>query len=185
MLEKIQIKKNRDQLLKLNSLGTVPTIELTDGKVLTQNSAILEYIADQKPQVNLLSKPGTYERADTMQWLSFINSDLHKAFILGWSFRINQMTSNTESQHDIKKWAFGNIDKYCSVLESHLKNKKYLSCERFTIADIYFYTVYSWSKVIEFPIEKYTAINSYMENIAKRSSVIAVRQREKDYIEKV
>src|SRR4051812_34401540 len=63
---------------KLNALGTLPILITDDGKQLDQNLAIHTYIADKAPGKNLLPAEGTYERAEALNWLSFVCSDLHK-----------------------------------------------------------------------------------------------------------
>jgi glutathione S-transferase len=162
--------------LNINPLGAVPALELDDKKILTQNIAILEYIADQNPEAGLIERAGSLERADIMMWLSLIAADLHKAFAP--LFGLAKITSNAEGQADIKKWCFANIDKYLSIIDAHLQNRKYLACERFTIADCYLFTAYQWTSAVSFPTEKYTAINRYAAVISKRPSVVAVHERE-------
>lgn len=182
--ELVYVGRNADEATKkafllVNPLGAVPALELNDKRILTQNIAILEYIADQKPELGLLAKAGTVERAEVMMWLSLIASDLHKSF--GPIFNLAKITSNAEAQADIKRWSFANIDKYLSVIEEHLQHKSYLALERFTIADCYFYTVYQWTSAVSFPTEKFPAINRYSAMIAKRPSVMAVHEREKKW----
>lgn len=172
-------QKTRDAFLAINPLGAVPAFELNDGKILTQNIAILEYIADQKPESHLLAKVGTYERADIMRWLSFVASDLHKAF--SPLFGLNAISSHEDTQKDIQQWAFKMIDKYLTLVNTHLKGKAFLSGEHFTIADCYFYTVYQWTKAVSIPTDHYPEINRYSDEISKRLSVIAVHDREGQY----
>ncbi len=172
-------EKTRAEFLKRNPLGAVPTLELSDGKILTQNIAILEYLADQHPESHLLDKPGTFERAEQMKWLSFIASDLHKAF--SPLFRLAQITANTDAQNDIRYWAFSNIEKYLTLLEAHLTNKTYLVSDRFTVADAYLFTVLQWTKGVSFSMEKFTTVNQYADNLSKHPSIEAVREREEKF----
>lgn len=172
-------EKTKKEFLKINPLGAVPALALQDGRVLTQNIAILEYIADQKPEANLLGKPGSFERAEIMRWLSLVAADLHKSFAP--LFRMNTISSNPEAQKDIKDWSFKNIDKYLSMIESHLQDKNYLVGERFTVADMYLFTVYQWAEAIAFPTQKFTALNRYVKRIAERPTVMAVHNREAGY----
>lgn len=169
----------KESFLKLNPLGAVPTLVLDDGRILTQNIAILEYIADQKPECHLLPKVGSYERADVVRWLSFVASDLHKAF--SPLFRLTQISHNADAQHDIKKWCFATIEKYFSMLESHLAGKKFLTGDQFTIADAYLFTVCRWTKAVSFPIEQFTVLNKYIDTVASRPSVQSVLEREESY----
>jgi glutathione S-transferase len=166
----------KKDFLHANPLGAVPALELNDKRVLTQNIAILEYVADQKPEAGLIAKAGTYERAEIMKWLSLIAADLHKAFAP--LFGLSNISKNSEVQADIKKWCFANIDKYLTIIDHHLQDKEYLVAEKFSIADCYLFTVYQWSGAISFPTEKYSALNRYSAQIAKRPSVVAVHERE-------
>ncbi|KAF1703893.1 MULTISPECIES: glutathione S-transferase family protein [Pseudoxanthomonas] len=63
----------------LNPAGSVPV--LVDGDfVLTQNAAIVGYIADTFPQAGLGGDGSARQRAEATRWLAFVNSDLHPAF---------------------------------------------------------------------------------------------------------
>lgn len=169
-------EKTRRHFLEINPLGAVPAVQFEDGKILTQNIAILEYLADQKPEAGLIAKVGSWARAETLRWLSLVATDLHKSF--GPLFKLSSITANVDAQQDIKNWAFSNINKYLTVIETHLKNKTFLVSENFTIADAYLFTVYQWTKLVSFPTDAYPALNRYSENIAKRPAVMAVHARE-------
>jgi glutathione S-transferase len=162
----------------INPLGAVPALELPNNKILTQNIAILEYIADQKPESGLIAIAGSYDRAETMRWLSLVGSDLHKAFAP--LFGLKKISESAETQSDIKKWCHTEINKYLSIIDAHLSDKDYLAANKFTIADCYLFTVYQWTAMIGFPTEQYAALNRYSAMIAKRPSVIAVHERESE-----
>jgi glutathione S-transferase len=166
----------RKAFLQANPAGAVPALELNDKRILTQNIAILEYIADQKPAAGLIAEAGTVERAEIMMWTSLIAADLHKSFAP--LFGLAKISSNPEAQADIKKWCFASIDKYLSIIDGHLQDKTYLAAERFTIADCYLFTVYQWAPKVSLPTEKYAALNRYADRIAERPSVVAVHKRE-------
>src|SRR5580658_3778525 len=63
-------------MFKLNPLDVVPVLVTDQGKPITQNAAILEFLADAKPSRQLLPSVGTAERAEVDQWVSFVASDL-------------------------------------------------------------------------------------------------------------
>ena len=64
--------------LSINPLGLVPAIRTDDGEVLTENAAILQYIADRSPAAKLAPREGM-GRSRLHQWLCFIGTELHKA----------------------------------------------------------------------------------------------------------
>ena len=65
----------------INPLGMVPTLRTTDGEVLTENAAILQYVAEQSPQAQLAPASGI-ERARLQKWLSFVGTELHKGIYM-------------------------------------------------------------------------------------------------------
>ena len=86
----------------VNPLGYVPALRLDDGTVLTENSAILQYIADQYPEAQL-APPASDRigRAKLRQWLSFIGAELHKGLmtpLLG-----------DKTPHEVKAWTLEQI----------------------------------------------------------------------------
>ena len=66
----------------INPLGYVPALRLDDGTVLTENSAVLQYIAEEYPEAQI-APPASDRigRAKLRQWLSFISSELHKGLM--------------------------------------------------------------------------------------------------------
>src|SRR6266481_8978409 len=66
--------------LAVNSKGTVPALQFDDGRVLTEGPAIVQYLADQKPEAGLAPKAGTFERYRLQEWLNFLTSEVHKQF---------------------------------------------------------------------------------------------------------
>src|SRR5690242_16504119 len=64
---------------KLNPAGAVPVFEDGDW-VLTQNAAILNYLADIFPESGLGGDGTPKGRAEVNRWLGFLNADMHPAF---------------------------------------------------------------------------------------------------------
>ena len=68
--------------------GYVPALRLDDGQVLTEGTAILPYIADQAPASKLAPACGTMPRYRLHEWLGYINSEVHKPFLMGNDFTV-------------------------------------------------------------------------------------------------
>ena len=75
-------KKTADgrDFLAINAKGYVPVLELDDGQRLTEGPAIVQYLADLKPEAQLAPASGTFERVRLQEWLNFITSEIHKTY---------------------------------------------------------------------------------------------------------
>src|SRR4051812_998114 len=65
-------------LARINPMGCVPTLVLDDGRVLTENIAVLLFLGDREPGRSLAPAPDTYARYEVTRWLSFVATELHK-----------------------------------------------------------------------------------------------------------
>ena len=83
-LEQVDLKtkktKNGADFAAVNPKGYVPTLVLDNGQTLTEGPAIVQYLADQKPQSGLAPQAGTFERYRLQEWLNFLTSEVHKQF---------------------------------------------------------------------------------------------------------
>jgi glutathione S-transferase len=72
--------ENGDDYLQINPKGQVPALLLDDDILLTEGVAIMQYIADRVPDRQLLAPVGTIARYQTLEWLNYVATELHKGF---------------------------------------------------------------------------------------------------------
>jgi glutathione S-transferase len=145
----------------INPKGYVPALELGDGQVLTEGPAIVQYLADQKPESGLAPKAGTIERYRLQEWLNFITSEIHKSF--SPLFKPN-------TPDDYKKIARENLGARFEWLDKQLDGREYLM-GKFTIADAYLFTVVNWSGFVGLDLAKYPNLAAYQKRVAARPKV--------------
>ena len=75
------VQKDGSDFRSVNPLGLVPTLRTDDGLVLTENAAILQYVADRFPDAGIATGPGM-DRSRLHQWLCFIGTELHKGLFV-------------------------------------------------------------------------------------------------------
>src|SRR5580698_1772549 len=125
-----------EDLNAINSKGYVPVLRLDNGQILTENVAVLNYIGDLNPAAKLAPAAGTLERYRLVEWLAYINSEVHKNF--GPLF-------DPSLSDEVKKFARSNLQKRLGWLDKALGSRTYLQGEQFTVADAYLYVVLTWT----------------------------------------
>jgi glutathione S-transferase len=150
----------------VNSLGYVPALRLDDGTVLTENSAILQYIADQYPEAQL-APPASDRigRAKLRQWLSFISAELHKGLMMP--------LLGDKTPPEVKAWTLSKYAPRLAYLDAQLKDREFL-LDRFSVADGYLTTVLNWTRATpQIDLSVYPNVKAYLERIRARPSVAA------------
>jgi glutathione S-transferase len=165
-MEKVDLKtkttEKGEDFTKINSKGSVPALQLDDGRVLTEGPAVLQYLADQKPGSGLAPSAGSFERYQLMESLNFITSELHKNF---------SPLFNPGSSAEAKNTALAALDKKFQWLCGFFAGKKFLMGENFTVADAYLFTVLSWSSHVGIDLAKYHVLTDYLARVGHRPKV--------------
>ena len=161
---------------KLNPLGTLPILVTDEGRQLDQNIAIHTYIADKAPGKNLLPPAGTPERADALNWMSFVASDLHKS--IGGLFSLAAISDDKAVQAAVRKFMVGRTNTCLKYMDEKLAGKDYLLGKNFSPADAYAFVVLGWTKWLEIPLAPYANLGGYLARIAARPAVAKVLTEE-------
>jgi glutathione S-transferase len=163
--------KTRDgeDLNAINGKGYVPVLRLDGGEILTENVAVLSYIADLNPAAKLAPPAGTIERYRLLEFLAYIASEIHKNF--GPLF-------DPQGNEDVKRFVRGNLNKRLAWLEQALGPKAFLMGTQFGVADAYLYVVLSWTSHVGIDLAQWPALKAHNERIAARPSAVAARKAE-------
>src|SRR5882757_593213 len=148
--------------LAINSKGAVPALQLDDGRVLTEGPAIVQYLADLKPESGLAPRAGTFERYQLMEILNYITSEVHKSFT---------PLFNPAGSAEMKEAAATNLSKKFDWLSGFLGKKPYLMGNTFTVADAYLFTVLNWTGYVKIDLSKWPVLAEFKSRIAQRPKV--------------
>ena len=110
----------------ISAKGAVPVLVLENGERLTESAAVLQYIADLRPETGLAPPPGHVDRYRLQEWLSFVGTEIHKAFLFP-TFWYKDDASKASARE--------RIGQSVSVAATHLANREYLVGDRFSVAD--------------------------------------------------
>jgi len=153
---------NGTDYLTVNSKGSVPALQLDDGRVLTEGPAVVQYLADNAPDSGLAPRAGTFERYQLMEILNYITSELHKGY--GPLF-------NPKTSADSKAAAVANLHKKFDWLTGFLADKTHLLGKTFTVADAYLFTVLRWSGRVGIDLAPWPVLTAYLARIEQRPRV--------------
>ena len=148
----------------INPKGYVPVLELDDGTRLTEGPAIVQYIADLKPESGLAPKAGTLARYRLQEWLAFINSEIHKGF--GPLFK-------PTTPDDYKAIARQALSGRLAFVAEHLAANEFLLGNQFSVADAYLFTVLNWGQWTGIDLKEWPALVAFQQRVGSRPSVKA------------
>ena len=156
------VQKDGSDFRGVNPLGLVPTLRTDDGMVLTENAAILQYVAARFPQAGIASGPGI-DRSRLHQWLCFIGTELHKGLFVP----VLDKTAPAEMKAHVISKGLSRLD----YLDNYLKGREFL-LDHFSVADAYLVTVINWTMASP-PIElaKWPNVKAYYERLRTRPSI--------------
>jgi glutathione S-transferase len=152
----------------INPLGLVPLLRLDDGSLLSENAAVLQYIANRFPESNL-APTDELGRARLQQWLSFIGTELHQRLFC--VLRDEAAPEGTRT-HTLMK-----SEPRLTYLNDHLSDREFL-LDHFTVADAYLYAVLNWSVATRVSFSRCPAIKEYHRRLRIRPSVARAFQEE-------
>lgn len=152
----------------INPKGMVPALRTPSGDVLTENAAILPFIADQFPGANLAPASGI-ERSRLAQWLSFIGSELHKTVFTP----LLSPKANDGAKTYAREAAPGRL----AYLDAHLAGRDYL-LDRFSVADAYLTAVLNWGPFVGVDLATWPNVAAYYARVTARPHVARAMQEE-------
>lgn len=151
-----------EDFYRLNKKGQVPVLQLEDGSFLTEGAVISQFLVDQFERKDLLAEINTVERYQTLSWMNFIASEIHKAYSPFFH----------ESYGEESKTVFSMIlNKHYAWVDQQLDGQNYLTGSNFTIADIYLFVVTRWADFIGLDLGHFIHLTAFMQRIARRQTV--------------
>ena len=154
---------------KISPKGYVPALILDNGELLTEGPAIVQYVADQVPEKNLVPANGTLARYHVQEWLNFIGTELHKSC---------SPFFNPASGKEWKEIASANLERRLAYVNEQLEGKPYLMGEDFSVADGYLFTVLGWMKFVRIDLAKWPNLAAFVDRVAARPAVKAALKAE-------
>ena len=154
----------------VNPRGYVPVLELDDGSRHTEAAALLQFVGDLAPATGLMPAAGSRERFHAIQWLTFVSSELHKAFS-PWLFHKETADATRQAVKERIAARFADLD-------AHLASRQWLAGDAFTVADAYAFTIVNWTPMVGMSLAPHASLSAYMDRVRARPQVRAALDAE-------
>jgi glutathione S-transferase len=163
-----------DAYLKINPRGKVPALSV-DGDVLTENVAILTYLAKQFPDARLLPQ-SLSEEARCISTMAWFASAVHPTF--AHIIRPERFAGDTAAQLDMKETARKTFWAQCKEINGLLADKEWMMGAQYTVSDPYAFFFYELGLRIKLPMRELAAYTAFSGRMLQRSAVRRVRELE-------
>jgi glutathione S-transferase len=143
----------------INPKGYVPALLLDDGDLLTEGPAILQYLADLAPELQLAPANGSKARYQLQSWLTFIGTEVHKNF---------SPFFNPAATPEMKELARANLQRRLGYVNDQLAGRDFLMGDTFSVADAYLFTVVGWAKFVQLDLSAWPHLIAFQGRVAAR-----------------
>ncbi|WLI88362.1 glutathione transferase GstA [Massilia sp. R2A-15] len=164
--EKVDLRSKKTasgaDYLEVNPRGYVPALQLDNGQVLTEGPAIVQYIAHQAKDKQLVPAFGSDDHYHLLERLNFISAEIHKGFT---------PLFNPASTDEAKEQARANLTKRFGQAEKLLNGHDYLVGDKFSVADGYLFTILNWTKKVGPDLADMPNLQAFHARIGARPAV--------------
>lgn len=166
-------KPLRAELKTHNPMGQVPTLLTEEGYPLAEGGAIMQYLISKKP--NSLFPSGGAARFKAFEWMNFIATALHKAYIP--LFKPAVFSDDETHFEAIKNVALKRLLNLLEITDGKLVGPYCLGND-FNVADAYLFTVLGWSKHFDVDLKPYRKLATFMGTMRERPAVKRAMEQE-------
>lgn len=154
----------------VNPHGYVPALEFDDGRILREGPAILQYLADLRPEAALAPASGTFERYRLQEWLNFLSTEVHKGFIpLLYAAQAGKYVELAKPR----------LEQRYAWIDAQLAGGPYLMGENFGVADAYLFALTGWGQAdwltsyykADIHFDKLTHLRDWYQRVQARPAV--------------
>lgn len=160
---------------KVNPRSRVPALITDDNQVLTENVAIMTYVAELAPKANLLPRDAQ-QRAQCMSFLLWGASTAHINFRM--SFRPYRFSADAATHEAISAAGRQNFWENLSEIDRRLAGQDWIMGKDFSAADGYALRFYDWGRIAKHPVETLQAFTAHKDRMLARPAVSRVLKRE-------
>lgn len=177
-LEPILIQEDQqrsERYLKIHALGRLPAVEVEPGVILTETPALLGYVADQVPALDLLPRD-LLPRARANEWMSLLASGVHVSFIT--FFRPARYTADEAAKAALKVDGKERFFDLLRHVEARLPEQGHSLGNGFSLVDAYATVFYLWGRRFELPVQQLPRYTRLASSVLARPAIVRALEQE-------
>jgi glutathione S-transferase len=167
------------EYLKINPRGKVPALMLDDGSVLTENTAILTYLAKRAADKNLLPKDAAAE-ARCLSMMAWLSNTVHPAFT--HIFRPGNFSEDAAAHDGIKAVGKKTFWERLQEIDGLVAGRQWMQGAQFTTCDPYALVFYGWAARVELPVKELKNYTAWKDRMLQRPGVRKILEREQNIL---
>ena len=157
-------KKTADggDYLAITAKGYVPALVLDCGEVLTEVAAIIQYLADLKPEARLAPANGTFARVRLQETLNYLSAEIQRAY---------RPLFDPATPSAVREAAAQLLRRRFSLLDQQLSDRRYLMGDELSVADAYLFSVTRWAQLVNLDLADFANLQASQLALASRPAV--------------
>jgi glutathione S-transferase len=166
--------------LRINPRGKVPALSV-DGEVITENTAILTYLAKRHPEKEL-SPTDPLEEARCISTMAWFSNAVHPAY--RQTVRPERSAEDAAAHASVKETGRKAFFAACEEIDAMLQGKEWVMGSQYTVADPYALVFYGWGTRSELPMRDLKAYSAWKDRMLQRPAVRKILEREQNVLVK-
>jgi len=154
---------------QITSKGQVPAFRMNNGEVLTEGAVIMQYVADLKPEANLVPRMGTTERYRVLEATNYVASEIHGTY--GKLWKAESYFADEKAREEFKAVVRTELAKKFDYIETQFAKNEFFAGKTFSIADAYLFTCWNWNQFVGMETSKWKNINAWASRVYARPAV--------------
>ena len=171
-------EQKTETYLKINPRGKVPALDV-DGKILTENTAILCYLAKTFPEKKLMPTDA-FEQARCISTMAWFSNIVHPSY--SHYMRPERFAADAAAQPSVKETGKKSFWANCQEIDSLLEGHDWIMGKEFSVADCYALVFYGWGLRAELPMKELANFTAFKERMLKRPAVKKVLESEESIL---
>ena len=172
-------EQKTDAYLKINPRAKVPALKLDDGSIITENTAILSYLALRFPEKQLFPKDAAGQ-ARCISHMAWLSNQVHPSFT--HINRPERFADDVSTHAALKETGRKNFWTNLQEIDGLLAGKPWVQGAQFTVCDPYTLVFYGWGTRIELPMKDLKNYTAWKDRMMQRPAVMAVLKREESIL---